>query len=402
MGLAKPVLNSPSVWPRRVVRLEGNQLDPWSSEIVKDYKRVMEQFGLSEPTEEQIEFFSDAPFFRRRIIFAHRDLDTIVDAIKSGREYAVLTGIKPTGDYHLGTFQTVKEFVYFQKKSPQAIAVFSIADIEAWEDNGIGFEESRKVAISNVSDLLAAGLDLERAYIYFQSKEIRVHELAALAARGITLATMKAVYGERHIGLYLSSLVQIGDILLPQHPDLGGPKPTIVPVGIDQDPHLRLTRDVASKLRAKWGFVEPASTYHLIIRSLLGDKKMSKRDPMSYISLRDDENLVRKKILNAFTGGRETAQLQRELGGEPWRCVVYEIAKFHLYSDDDSELEKIYKECISGARLCGECKMQILEDLLREMKEHEKRRIEALPTARRIVEMASNRQPLYTASSGGA
>ena len=371
-------------------------MDPWSSDLIQDYKRLVEQFGLSEIRDDHLKLFGDAPFFRRRIIFAHRDLDVIAEAIRTGKEYAVLTGIKPTGEYHLGTFQTVKEFVYFQRKSRSAVALFSIADIEAWEDNGQDFDVSRKVAVSNVADLLAAGLDPERSYIYFQSKEIRVHEIAALAARGITLATMKAVYGERHMGLYLSALVQIGDILLPQHPDLGGPKPTIVPVGVDQDPHLRLTRDITAKLRSKWGFVEPSSTYHLIIRSLLGDKKMSKRDPMSYISLRDNEDLVQKKILNAFTGGRETAKLQRELGGEPWRCVVYEIAKFHLFPEGDSELERIYRECVNGERLCGECKAQIMDELLREMREHEKRRAEVLPLAKKIVERASRRQPLYS------
>ncbi len=378
-----------------MTRLPPNELDPWSSDLIQDYRRLVEQFGLSEVTERHLEIFGDAPFFRRRIIFAHRDLDVIAEAIRSGKEYAVLTGIKPTGEYHLGTFQTVKEFVYFQRKSESALAVFAIADIEAWEDNGQDFDVSRRVAVSNVADLLAAGLDPERSYVYFQSREIRVQEIAALAARGITLSTMRAVYGERHMGLYLSALVQIGDILLPQHPDFGGPKPTIVPVGVDQDPHLRLTRDVTAKLRSKWGFLEPASTYHLIIRSLLGDKKMSKRDPMSYISLRDDEELVRRKIMNAFTGGRETATLQRELGGEPWRCVVYEIAKFHLYPNDDRELERIYSECTAGERLCGECKAQIVEELVREMREHEKRREEVLPLAKKIVERASERQPLY-------
>ena len=77
-------------------------------------------------------------------------------------------------------------------------------------------EKSEKIAVGNVADLLALGFDPKRGYIYRQYKEQRVRDLAVLFGRGVTLATMKAIYGERNIGLYLSALVQAGDILMPQ------------------------------------------------------------------------------------------------------------------------------------------------------------------------------------------
>ncbi len=362
-------------------------LDPWATTLVSDYEEVMERFGIRRIDEKLMEVFGDSPFFRRGVIFAHRDLERVADAVISGREYAVITGIKPTGPYHLGTFQTAKEFVYFQKRSTASSAVFAIADVEAWEDNGQFFDVSREVAVDNVADLLAAGLDPERAYIYFQSREARVQRMAVIAARGITMATMRAVYGERGIGLYLSALIQVGDILLPQHPDLGGPKPTVVPVGIDQDPHIRLTRDVAGRMRSRYGLVEPSSTYHLLMRSLLGDKKMSKRDPMSFISMADDPDLAYRKVMNAFTGGRDTAEEQRRLGGDPTRCVVYELARFHLY--DDEELKEMWDKCVSGERLCGPCKREVAERMALFLREHRRRKEEVRPQAEKIVEAAA-------------
>ena len=145
---------------------------------------------------------------------------------------------------------TAREVIYFQQQG--GTAFYCIADVEAYEDNNISLEKSEKIAINNVSDLLALGFDPDRGYIYRQSKEEEVKDLAIAFGRGVTLATMKAIYGERHMGLYLSSLIQAGDILLPQLKEFGGPKPTVVPVGIDQDPHLRLTRDLAFKFRQKY------------------------------------------------------------------------------------------------------------------------------------------------------
>jgi len=198
-------------------------------------------------------------------------------------QFAVMTGIKPTGQFHLGSLMTARQVIYFQEQG--AFAFYCIADLEAYEDNGIKLEESKSAAIGNVADLLALGFDPRHSYIYRQSQEERVKNLAISFARGVTLATMKAIYGTRHLGLYLASLIQAGDILLPQLQEFGGPKATIIPVGIDQDPHLRLTRDLASKFSSTYRFIPPASTYHKLLKALDGSPKMSKRSPMTYFTL---------------------------------------------------------------------------------------------------------------------
>ncbi|MFQ6073998.1 MAG: tryptophan--tRNA ligase, partial [Candidatus Bathyarchaeia archaeon] len=216
-------------------------LDPFGMTVVEDYERLYEEFGIQpfKPLLTQI----PNPYMsmRRGVIFGHRDFERVLDAMKNREEFAVMSGIKPTGEFHLGTLTTAREVIYFQQQG--ATAFYGIADVEAYEDNRISFERSEKYAVGNVADLLALGFDPKRGYIYRQSKEERVKDLAIIFGRNVTLATMKAIYGERHMGLYISALIQAGDILLPQLEDFGGPKPTVVPVGVDQDPHLRLTRD---------------------------------------------------------------------------------------------------------------------------------------------------------------
>jgi len=359
---------------------EKRIIDPWGVVDIEDYTHLFELFGI-EPIEPLLEDFpTPSRYMRRLVVFGHRDLQVIAESIRDGEDFAVMSGIKPTGDFHLGTKMTAEEIVYFQKICPKATAFYCIADLEAYADNGIPLERGAEIAVDNLKDILALGLDPKRAYIYKQSEEVRVMNLAFIFSRGVTGNMLKAIYGLKPIGLYLSALVQAGDILLPQLDDFGGPKPVVVPVGADQDPHIRLTRDLARKYSSQFGFVTPGATYHKLIHSLTGERKMSKRDPMSYLTLNDDPAVAGVKVMNCLTGGRETAELQRKLGGEPDKCVNYELAMFH-FVEDDSRVKQIYEECIGGKRICGDCKAEVAEHVTRFLVDHQRKREKATDEA---------------------
>ncbi|MEM4748788.1 MAG: tryptophan--tRNA ligase, partial [Thermosphaera sp.] len=172
----------------------------------------------------------------------------------------------------------------------------------------------------------------------------------------------------------IASLTQAADILHLQLDSYGSFKHVLVPVGADQDPHLRLTRDLADRFEGELGLTRPASIYHKLLRGLDGNK-MSKSRPDFAIHLDDSEEVVRKKFINALTGGRATAEEQKRLGGEPWKCVVYETYLYHL-APEDKMLKEVYEDCVSGRVLCGECKRRALEILTNRLKEHRKRYLE--------------------------
>ncbi|MDI9619741.1 MAG: tryptophan--tRNA ligase [Candidatus Nezhaarchaeota archaeon] len=357
-------------------------IDPWGSTSVESYERLFEEFGI-QSIGGLVEKLPNVPFFiRRGLIFGHRDFDKIVEAINKKQSFAVMSGIKPTGPLHVGAVLTLREIILFQKLG--ATAFYCIADIEAYEDNGIPLEESEKTALDNLVDALTLGLDPSRAYIYRQSKENDVKDLAFIFARSVTLSTMEAIYGARHIGLYMSALVQAGDILLPQLKRFGGPKPTVVPVGVDQDPHIRLCRDLANKFKEKMGFIPPSATYHVLIRGLDGSSKMSKRNPMSYFTLTEAVESVEHKLKNAFTGGRPTAKEQRVLGGEPEKCPIFDLYKF-FFVEDDAKLMDIYWRCKKGEILCGEDKAFAVEAASSFIKEHQHRRKLFIDKARDLL-----------------
>ncbi len=358
----------------------GPRIDPWSSELPADQAKLFEEFGLEAISDSLRKRFDSSHLFRRRIVLAHRDLLPWIKAADEKKPVAVMSGIKPSGDFHLGSKQTAEEIIFFQKAF-KAKVYYCIADLEAHVDNGLTLDECRQNAIGNVADLLALGIDADNTYFYRQSREHRVTTMAYKLSRRVTPKMLAAIYGDKPISLQMAVLVQMGDIMLPQHEDFGGPKHVLVPVGLDQDPHIRLSRDLAFKER----LVLPSATYHKFIKNLKGEAKMSKRDPDAMIWLSEDLESVRKKFMRALTGGRSTADEQRKIGGDISNCVAYDIFATH-FEHDEKKLQKRFDDCTHGKILCGECKTQMLAQALEWLKEHQEKRAKMMKKAEKIVE----------------
>uniref|UniRef100_A0A7J2TKL3 Tryptophan--tRNA ligase n=1 Tax=Archaeoglobus fulgidus TaxID=2234 RepID=A0A7J2TKL3_ARCFL len=408
-------------------------ITPWEVEGVVDYQRLLEEFGIS-PFEELLEAVPEPHrLMRRGIIFGHRDYGRIIEAMKGQKEFSVMSGFMPSGEIHFGHKMTMEEIIWHQKMGAKAFV--AIADMEAHLVRGISWEKTREIGMTYVKSIIALGLEKD-AIIYFQSKNERVKNLAFELSSEVNFSEMRAIYGfsgESQISKAIVSLIQSADILQPQLKEFGGPKPVVVPVGADQDPHLRLTRDLASRisvfsferiengLRVRsrregmleklegigfdfrkhaghldifgnadeiedeirkievelggYAFIPPSSIYHKFTTGLTGGK-MSSSKPESYISLLEKPENASKKIKNALTGGRATAEEQRRLGGEPEKCVIFELYTYHLIEKDE-ELEKIREDCICGRILCGQCKKMAEDLLISFLKEHREKMDEA-------------------------
>lgn len=340
-------------------------IDPWGSALVEDYHRLIEEFGLEPFTDV---FPEPNRYMRRGIVFAGRDLQIIADAIRKKGGYYVLSGIMPTGEkIHLGNRITVENIRYFQEQGAETYIL--VADLESAAARGITLGEARKRALDfHIPAYIALGLDIKNTTFYFQSENRDVMHLAYEFSRRITLSEFTAIYGNADPARIISALTQAADILFPQ---LKESMPGIIPVGIDQDPHIRLTRDIVRRTKNR-RFVLPSSIYHKFTPSLDGELKMSKSKPETCIELPEPINGAKKKLKNALTGGRESIEEQRKTGGVPEKCMVFEMYKQHLI-DDDSELKDIYERCRAGELLCGEDKNLACEKLEKFFNDFEKK-----------------------------
>ena len=356
------------------------QVTPWDVKGKVDYEKLIKEFGVS-PLKELPDVFEKEILFRRKVVFAHRDFQRILDCIKNKKKFVMMTGLMPTGKFHLGHLTIAKQFPFYQKLG--AKIYIAVADLEAYNSRGQSLEDSRKIAFEEyILNYIAIGLKPENCDIYFQSKRSNdanksnaYYRLQNVLARHSTFNEFKAVYGEITPGKMISSLLQASDMLHPQLPEFENFCPVVVPVGIDQDPHLRLARDIATRIK-NVNFTQLSSTYNIFIPGLKGGK-MSSSDPQSYISLTDSPEIVKEKInKHAFSGGQATLEEHRKKGGNPDIDVCFQYLRM-LLEEDDKKLKQVYNEYKSGKMTTGELKKYTIEKINAFLEKHQKEREKA-------------------------
>ena len=227
-------------------------IDPWSSATYQDYARLRDEFGIEEFDDS---LWKDLPkphkLLRRGIVFGHRDFQLIKDSIQNNKPWAILTGLMPSGKMHLGHKMVIDEVIYYQ--SLGADIFIAVADLESYGTRGYSLEETKKLALDEyILNYIALGLKPEKCRIYYQSKNQDVKDLTFLLGKKVNWSQMVATYGfdgSTNMTHIMSPLIQTGDILHVQLEKYGGVKPVLVPVGVDQDPHIRLSRDIAQSHR---------------------------------------------------------------------------------------------------------------------------------------------------------
>lgn len=359
-----------------------NTINPWEVKGDIDYEKLIKEFGLS-PMKELPDIFNDEIIFRRKIIFAHRDFQRILDAIKNKKKFVMMTGLMPTGKFHLGHLLVAKQFSFYQKLG--AKIYIAVADIEAYNTRNQSLEESKKIAIEEyITNYIALGIEEKNLEIYFQSnrskdakKSNAYYRLQNMLAKHVTFNEFISIYGEITPGKMISSLLQASDMLHVQLPEFEKECSVVVPVGVDQDPHLRLARDISKRIKSL-KFLQLSSTYHKMIPGLKGSKsKMSSSDPNSFIALTDDPTTVKNKINKyAFSGGRETLEEHRKKGGNPDIDVSFQYLKM-LLEEDDKKLEEIEKNYQSGKMTTGELKDYTIKKINSFLKIHQEKREKA-------------------------
>src|SRR3989338_3552248 len=218
----------------------------------------------------------------------------------------ILTGDTPTGKLHIGHYVgTLANRVKLQNEYETFII---LADLHAFTTKVDKPDEIAESTLQVAMDNLAAGLDPAKATIFVESGIPEIYELAAIFSmlvshnrilRNPTIKdeiVSKCLGDQFSMGLLNYSFFQVADIL--------GVKGTLVPVGVDQLPHLELTNEVVRRFNSMYGNVFDE------IEGLVGEvpklvgtdgsPKMGK-SLGNCIYLSDDEETVREKIMGMYT-----------------------------------------------------------------------------------------------------
>lgn len=349
------------------------KVTPWEVKGDINYGKLIKEFGIK-PMPKLPSVFNKNLLFRRKIVFAHRDFDRILNS----KKFVMMTGLMPSGKFHLGHAILAQQMVFYQKLG--AKLYIAVADLEAYNVRKKSLEELRKVAIDQyLENYIALGLKPKNCDFYFQSERSKdakksnaYYRLASNFSRYSTFNEFKGVYGDISPGKMNASLLQTADMFHAQLPEFEGRIPVLVPVGVDQDVHLRISRGMGMRNKDH-NFIQLSSSYHTFLPGLKGSGKMSSSDGTSFIALDDSPKEVENKIKKyAFSGGGVTLKEHKEKGGNPDIDMSYQYLTY--FEESDKKLKKIHDDYKSGSLLTSELKQILIDKLNKFLKEHQKKK----------------------------
>jgi tryptophanyl-tRNA synthetase len=356
------------------------KVTPWEVSGDIDYGKIVKDFGLetiSDHLLKRIEKHTRElhPLLRRGVFFAHRDLNWILDEYEKGHHFFLYTGRGPSGHTHLGHILPWVFTQWLQEKFG-ADLWFQMTDDEKFLfKDGLELEQTKKLAYENALDVIALGFDEKKTKIFLDTEYAKtLYPQALKVAKRLTFSTAKAAFGfsnESNVGEIFFTSIQAVPAFLPSV--LKGKNiPCLIPHAVDQDPHFRVARDILPKL----GHYKPASIQCTMLPGLKGGGKMSASEESSAIYTTDSLDVAKKKVMSAFTGGRDTIKEQKEKGANYSICPIYHYYRL-LFMPDDKELANLERECKGGSILCGECKQRLSERVAKFLSEHQHKREKA-------------------------
>jgi len=272
----------------------------------------------------------------------------------------VLSGMRPTGKLHLGNYLgALDNWVRMQDEFD---CFFFVANWHALTTGAENVAEIPGNTIEMVADWLGAGLDPERSTIFIQSLVPEHAELHLLFSMVTPVAWLERVptYKEMVEQLALESpsygllgypLLQAADILMY--------KPAWVPVGIDQVPHIELTREVARRFNHVFAevFPEPKARLTEIPKVPGTDGRKMSKSYGNAIYLSDPPEVVRAKVRPMVT---DPARKRRTDPGNPDVCPVFDL---HRIFTPTADREYVAHGCRTAGIGCLDCKDVLLKHL---------------------------------------
>jgi tryptophanyl-tRNA synthetase len=343
-----------------------------------NYDKLIKEFGLEKIDDKILKKIKKQtgeihPMLRRGIFFAGRDLNWVLDEYDKGNKFFIYTGCGPSGPIHIGHLMVWYFTKWLQDKFDCEL-YFQFTDDEKFLYKDLSYEEIQKWMEENMLDVIAVGFNPKKTHFIIDTKHAGImYPEAIKVAKKLTFSTIKASFGfndSNNVGSIFYTAMQAVPAFLPSV--LKNKKiPCLIPHAVDQDPHFRITRDILPKL----GYYKPASIQCTFLPPMGGaDGKMSSSEATKGILSTDSPGEVKNKINKyAFSGGKDTVEEHRKLGGNPDVDVSFQYLKY-LFEEDDEKLKKIENDYKSGKMLTGELKKYTIEKINEFLAKHQERR----------------------------
>jgi len=297
----------------------------------------------------------------------------------------VLSGMQPSGLLHLGNLMGALD--NWRKLQDQYECYYFIADWHALTTNYADTSNIRTHCREMVIDWLSAGLDPEKSVLFQQSLVPDHAVLHVLLSMSTPLPWLERV------PTYKEKMDQIQDREMNTYGFLGYPvlqaadiliyKANFVPVGIDQLPHLELTREIGRRFNQFYGEVfpepQPLMTEYPKLPGTDGRKMSKSYNNCLYLS--DSPDTITKKVMAMVT---DPARQRRQDPGNPDICPLFALNKIFAPS---AWCDHVNVECRRAGIGCVDDKKELLKHLLAYLKPIQEKRKELVDHPQRITEI---------------
>jgi tryptophanyl-tRNA synthetase len=284
----------------------------------------------------------------------------------------ILSGMRPTGPLHLGNYHgALANWIQMQD---QFDCFYFIAD---WHALTSDYENPSQIQYNSrqmMIDWLGVGLSPDKSTLFIQS-HIKEHAELFLLLSMITPVPWlerNPTYKDQIVQLSNKDLSTFGFLGYPvlQAADIIMYMADAVPVGIDQVPHVEITREIARRFNYLYGpvFPEPESVLTETPKILGLDRRKMSKSYDNAIYLSDSPADVTAKALKMVT---DPQRMKKTDPGNPAICNVFDFHK--LYSDADT-VARIAEECPKAAIGCVDCKKIMAQALVAELAPVQERR----------------------------
>ena len=274
----------------------------------------------------------------------------------------VLSGMRPTGRLHLGHLHGALE--NWRNLQDSYECYFFIADWHALTSEYASPQIIKESIYDMVIDWLSVGIDPGKSTIFIQSKILEHAELHLILSMITPLPWLERnpTYKEQLQEMTNRDLSTYGFLGYPvlQAADIIIYKANKVPVGVDQVPHLELTREIVRRFNFLYGdvFPEPEAILTQTPKILgIDGRKMSKSYQNS-LYLSDSPEEIREKISRMFT---DPQRVRRSDPGDPTICNIFTLQKIY---NNQQEVEEIANKCRAAGIGCVECKKTVTQLLI--------------------------------------
>ncbi len=266
----------------------------------------------------------------------------------------ILSGMRPTGSLHLGNHHgALANWINMQEEYE---CFFFIADWHALTSDYENTENLTRFSHEMMIDWLSAGLSYEKCTLFVQSSVMEHAELFLLLSMITPVPWLERnpTYKDQIIQLDNKDLSTFGFLGYPvlQAADIIMYKANGVPVGIDQVPHIEITREIARRFNYLYGnvFPEPDAILTQSPKILGLDRRKMSKSYNNAIYLSDSPEDIKGKVSTMIT---DPNRARRKDPGNPEICNVFE---FHKLYSPDTVIEEINSQCRSAGIGCVDCK----------------------------------------------